>query len=162
MSQKLSQLRGLPPGTPIYIGEPPQADSAYSYVRYDQSEVEVSEFTTAEEVKSYYQVGKTNWVTAQGIHKAQEIAEICQFFVARGPSCSHFQPVGPNRIQRAEQSVKTGKDADMALGEPQSLIIEAMRLKATVNISVIRKNCRTLGLFKKLAVTVPVQLDQIV
>jgi len=77
---KLSQLRGLAPGTPIYLGLPPQAEAAYSCVRFDHEHSEVQDFTSSSEVKEFVQEGQINWVTAQGIHRAQDIAELCQFF----------------------------------------------------------------------------------
>lgn len=80
MIDKLSQLRGLAPGTPIYLGLPPQAETAYSCVQFDHENVEIQDFKSSSEVKSFFKKGFTRWVTAQGIHRAQDIAELCQFF----------------------------------------------------------------------------------
>ena len=80
MAQKITQKLGLPPGTPVYIGEPPQVEFAYSCVKYDGTQVTEQECTSYTEVQSFFDPAQTNWITVQGIHNAAEIEGLSKFF----------------------------------------------------------------------------------
>jgi magnesium transporter len=66
--KKISQKKGLPPGTPVYIGEERTEQVKITIIDYDNDMFEVHEVETVEECLPYKDKPGMTWINVEGIH----------------------------------------------------------------------------------------------
>jgi magnesium transporter len=78
---KLSQTRGLPPGTPVYTGNKTLHSSLMELYCYDETGFEIVECSTWAELKPKINLGKTNWINIDSISNTKLVEEVSNHFV---------------------------------------------------------------------------------
>ncbi len=76
---KRSQKAGLPPGTPIYVGDNPAESVRITLIHYDQTELEEIEAETLAECFSFKDKRTVNWINVVGL-QPQIIEELGRCF----------------------------------------------------------------------------------
>ena len=69
--KKRSAKAGLPPGTPVHIGEQRTDTTRMLVLNYNEVEIKEKELTTIEECISTMAQDTTTWITIQGIHQIE-------------------------------------------------------------------------------------------
>jgi magnesium transporter len=67
---------GLPPGTPIYIGEERKEKVRITLMNYDKDNVEEKEFENVDECCGYAGRSEVTWINVDGIHEIQTIEKL--------------------------------------------------------------------------------------
>lgn len=75
-----SQKAGLPPGTPIHIGEQKAKEVKVTLVDYNQEHCEVVALPRPDVCALYQNKETVTWVNVDGLHQADLIEKICQCF----------------------------------------------------------------------------------
>ncbi|MEW6501314.1 MAG: magnesium/cobalt transporter CorA [Thermodesulfobacteriota bacterium] len=75
-----SQKAGLPPGTPVHIGEQKAKEVQVTLVDYDQEHCEIVTLPRPDLCTLYQDKATTTWVNVDGLHQADLIEKICQCF----------------------------------------------------------------------------------
>ena len=65
---KRSKKAGLPPGTPMYIGENPTEEIKITIIHYDATELQETEVEQLEECFSFKDKQTVNWINVDGLH----------------------------------------------------------------------------------------------
>lgn len=65
---KRSQKAGLPPGTPMYIGDNPAETARITIIHYSETELEEIEVEHMEECFSFKDKQTVNWINVDGLH----------------------------------------------------------------------------------------------
>jgi magnesium transporter len=68
ISKRRSQKAGLPPGTPMYIGETPSETARITMIHYDQTNLEEKQVEQIEECFLYKDKQTVNWINVDGLH----------------------------------------------------------------------------------------------
>jgi len=81
VSRKRSRKAGLPPGTPMHIGEPRESAvtmTAFSYTASTLKETELSQSTDCQAVLNG--LAGTHWIRVQGIHDVKPLEQLAAFY----------------------------------------------------------------------------------
>lgn len=65
---KRSQKAGLPPGTPMYIGDNPTEAAHITLIHYDKTELQEKEVEHLEECFTFRDKQRVNWINVTGLH----------------------------------------------------------------------------------------------
>lgn len=76
---KRSQKAGLPPGTPMYIGDNPVEAARITIIHYDETELQEKEVEHLEECFTFRDKQTVNWINVDGLH-AGVIAQLGDCF----------------------------------------------------------------------------------
>ncbi|MEW6594297.1 MAG: magnesium/cobalt transporter CorA [Thermodesulfobacteriota bacterium] len=93
-----SQKAGLPPGTPVHIGEQKASEVRVTLVDYDQEHCEVVALPRPDVCALYQSKATVTWVNVDGLHQADLIEKICQ--------CFHLHPLTIEDILNTTQRPK--------------------------------------------------------
>ena len=77
---KISKKAGLPPGTPIYIGEKKVDKVQISIIDYTETQVEEKEAKTVEECFPFKDKPTVTWININGIHDVGIIEKLGSYF----------------------------------------------------------------------------------
>ncbi len=75
-----SKKEGLPPGTPVYIGEVRDATVAITVFDYDATHVHEFTATDLAQLSDARISHRVTWVNVSGIHKVEIVEQVCQVF----------------------------------------------------------------------------------
>ena len=75
-----SQKAGLPPGTPVHIGEQKATEVTVTLVDYDQEHCEITTLAHPDACALYQNKATVTWVNVDGLHQVDLIEKICQCF----------------------------------------------------------------------------------
>jgi magnesium transporter len=70
--EKLSQKAGLPPGTPVYVGERKAEEVKITVIDYDEENFEARE-VQAEECEAFREKATITWINVSGLHEVEPI-----------------------------------------------------------------------------------------
>lgn len=79
-SDKVSKKAGLPPGTPVHVGERKTERVRITVLDYDEAHYEFREVTQAEECFQYSDKPSTTWINIDGLHEVALIEQIGTHF----------------------------------------------------------------------------------
>jgi magnesium transporter len=78
--KKRSQKAGLPPGTPVHIGERKSEATRITILNYDEQRVEEKELTRPEECVPFTDQSQVAWVNVSGLHQVEILEKINECF----------------------------------------------------------------------------------
>ncbi|MBA3044967.1 MAG: magnesium/cobalt transporter CorA [Candidatus Thermoplasmatota archaeon] len=78
--KKESQVAGLPPGTPIYVGKPRTGPITISCLHYSRGEVEERDNLTPADCGAYIGKPEVTWINVNGIHDPKAISHMGEVF----------------------------------------------------------------------------------
>ena len=78
--KKMSKKAGLPPGTPVYIGDRRVEEVKIHLIDYDDAHFQEKEVTTIEECFPFKDTPTVTWINIDGIHKPEIIEAIGKHF----------------------------------------------------------------------------------
>ncbi len=96
--KKISQKKGLPPGTPVYIGEERTGQVKVTIVDYDVDNFEMRQAVTAEECFSSKEKPGITWINVEGIHDISLVEQL--------GACFGLHPLIVEDIVNTEQRPK--------------------------------------------------------
>ncbi len=71
---------GLPPGTPVYVGEPRQGGVEVQALIYDSDDLVVHHHPLPAQIRALVHPGRVVWLDCDGVHDAELAMEICDKF----------------------------------------------------------------------------------
>lgn len=71
---------GLPPGTPVYVGNEPEGKPRISVYRFDEESIEVLDLPDVSTLASIHRNGQRIWVNVTGLHDVEAIQEIGRLY----------------------------------------------------------------------------------
>lgn len=74
--KKRSQKAGLPPGTPVHIGERRSETTRITLFDYDEQQIEEREVTQAKECFLFKNTPKVTWINVTGLHQVEVLEEL--------------------------------------------------------------------------------------
>ena len=74
--KKRSQKAGLPPGTPIHIGERRSETTRITLFDYNEHQVEEKELTQAKECVLFKDNSTVTWINVTGLHQVEVLEEL--------------------------------------------------------------------------------------
>jgi magnesium transporter len=74
--QKVSKKAGLPPGTPVHVGEQKVETVRISVIDYDEKNFETRELERAEECFPYKEKATVTWINVDGLHDTSVAQEL--------------------------------------------------------------------------------------
>jgi magnesium transporter len=80
MLGKLSGTAGLPPGTPVHVGEKKVEETIVTIIDYDEKNFDIREVKTVEECLPYRDKSTVSWINVDGLHEVALIEELCRQF----------------------------------------------------------------------------------
>jgi magnesium transporter len=80
MQKKRSVKAGLPPGTPIHIGEPSDEKTRVTVLTYNEKVCQEREITTAAECRLSKENGTVTWINVTGLHQVEVLEELNSCF----------------------------------------------------------------------------------
>ncbi|MEM3563394.1 MAG: magnesium/cobalt transporter CorA [Candidatus Jordarchaeaceae archaeon] len=80
MSKKTSKMVGLPPGTPVYIGEKVVGKVKIRVMDYDETHFQEKEVKAIEECFPFKDTPTVTWINIDGVHQADIIEKIGKQF----------------------------------------------------------------------------------
>lgn len=72
----MTQKAGLPPGTPVFVGEQKTESVKITVIDYDQDLIQTHEVTRVEECFPYKEQPSISWINVDGIHEAAIIEKL--------------------------------------------------------------------------------------
>jgi magnesium transporter len=85
---------GLPPGMPIYTGEPRQGPLKITVIDFSPDHLEEREGLTVEEIKPYVTKNSVTWVHIDGVHDARVVQQICDLFSVHALAIEDILTIG--------------------------------------------------------------------
>ena len=84
MARRKHHLRarktGLPPGTPVYVGNQPEGRPHISVYRFDEESIEQVEVPDVSALRTIERDGQRLWINVTGLHDVEAILEIGRLF----------------------------------------------------------------------------------
>ena len=80
LSKRISKKAGLPPGTPVHVGEKKTDKVRISVINYDKENYEMREMQAVEECIVYKGKPSITWVNVCGLHEVDVIEKLCGCF----------------------------------------------------------------------------------
>ncbi|OGP49497.1 MAG: magnesium and cobalt transport protein CorA [Deltaproteobacteria bacterium RBG_13_43_22] len=74
--KKRSQKAGLPPGTPVHIGEQRSETTRITLFKYNEHQVEEKESTQAKECTIFEDQSSVTWINVTGLHQVEVLEEL--------------------------------------------------------------------------------------
>ena len=71
---------GLPPGTPVYVGDRGEEEVKITVLDYDESQIQEKEVKDVEECFPFKETSTVTWINVDGIHKVENIEKIGNHF----------------------------------------------------------------------------------
>jgi len=96
--KKRGKTLGLPPGTPVYVGEMKKEEVKIKVIDYDEKQVHESEVMNIEDCFACKDTSAISWVNVNGIHKVDIIEKVGKHF--------SFHPLIMEDIVNTEQRPK--------------------------------------------------------
>lgn len=78
--KKRSGKIGLPPGTPVYVGDRGEEEVRITVLDYDESQFQEREIKAVEECYSFKETATVTWINMDGIHLVENIEKIGKHF----------------------------------------------------------------------------------
>jgi magnesium transporter len=78
--KKRSQKAGLPPGTPMHIGDRKSETTRIQLIRYNEQEVEEKELNEVDECILYKSQPEVTWINIVGLHQVEVIEKLNECF----------------------------------------------------------------------------------
>ncbi|MDP8214415.1 MAG: magnesium/cobalt transporter CorA [Candidatus Euphemobacter frigidus] len=78
--KKRYKAAGLPPGTPVYIGEEKAEKVRISVIDYDESQFQEKEVESVEECLPFKDIPTVTWINIDGLHQTEIIEKIGKHF----------------------------------------------------------------------------------
>jgi magnesium transporter len=78
--KKLSKKAGLPPGTPVFVGEKKTDEVRITIIDYDKDNLEIVEIDDVEKCFPYKDTPSFSWINVTGLHDVSIIEKICSCF----------------------------------------------------------------------------------
>jgi magnesium transporter len=75
-----SKKEGLPPGTPVYVGEFTDASVAVTVFNYDRDHLREFTATDLAELSNCRSAHRITWVNVSGIHRVETVDAVCKAF----------------------------------------------------------------------------------
>ncbi len=79
-AQKRSRKAGLPPGTPVYIGERKSETTRLTLLHYNEQRTMEQEIKTVEESNALRDTPGVSWINVTGLHEAERLAQFGKAF----------------------------------------------------------------------------------
>ena len=79
-TKRLKNKIGLPPGTPVYMGEREKEKIKITVIDYDQQNITKREVSRVEECCPFKEKPTVSWINIDGIHKAETIKKLGKDF----------------------------------------------------------------------------------
>lgn len=76
----MSQKAGLPPGTPVYVGEKKTEEVKITIIDYDREHFELRVVPTVEECYTYKEKPTVTWINVDGLHEVANIEKLGKCF----------------------------------------------------------------------------------
>ncbi|MBA4395211.1 MAG: magnesium and cobalt transport protein CorA, partial [Desulfobacca sp.] len=80
LTKKRSRKAGLPPGTPVHIGEQKSEATRIVLFNYDEQRAEEKELTRPEECFPFKDQSPTVWITICGLHQVEILEKLNECF----------------------------------------------------------------------------------
>jgi len=80
LRKRSAQKKGLPPGTPVYVGEERREPVSISLIDFDASRCEEKPLASAVECAAHREGRRVAWINFSGIHDARLIEEVGERF----------------------------------------------------------------------------------
>ena len=80
LTKKDSQIAGLPPGTPVYVGEPRTDPVTISVINYNRDKIAEKADLKPEDCKAFINKPEVTWINVNGIHEPETITRIGEAF----------------------------------------------------------------------------------
>lgn len=74
------QKNGVPPGTPVHVGDVPPEPPTINLIDYSESNYEVKQLETPADARPYRESNSITWVNINGVHDVDLIEEIGDIF----------------------------------------------------------------------------------
>ncbi len=71
---------GLPPGTPVFVGDRKVEQTRLTVIDYDDERLEERELGSVEECFPYRDTGTVTWVNVDGVHDVELVQQLCSHF----------------------------------------------------------------------------------
>jgi magnesium transporter len=78
--ENLSKKAGLPPGTPVFVGEKKTDVVRITIVDYDNDSLEAKDIEDVEECYSYKEKPSFTWINVTGLHDVSVVERVCTCF----------------------------------------------------------------------------------
>lgn len=75
-----SEKTGLPPGTPVYVGEKKADEVKITIIDYDEKDFEMKETHSIDECIPYVDRQSTTWINVDGLHEVEAIERLGECF----------------------------------------------------------------------------------
>ncbi|GMO46528.1 MAG: magnesium/cobalt transporter CorA [Treponemataceae bacterium] len=89
---------GLPPGTPVYVGDRPAAEMDLSIITYNHSSAEMKYLKEVDEIPQYMNESKISWINVSGLKDIDAIKQLGKLFT--------IHPLSVEDILNTEQQPK--------------------------------------------------------
>ena len=96
--KKVSKKAGLPPGTPVHVGERVAETVKITIIDYDRDSIEEKELASIEECFPYKDRPTTKWINIYGLHEVSLIEKL--------GSCFDIHPLTQEDVLNTEQRPK--------------------------------------------------------
>ncbi|WGH75211.1 magnesium/cobalt transporter CorA [Tenacibaculum tangerinum] len=77
---KQNNTKDVAPGNPVFVGNQKEETTKIQFIGYDEHEFVEIELTTIDELKTYFNTYKKNWINIDGLHDIALIEEIGKLF----------------------------------------------------------------------------------
>lgn len=132
--KKRSEKRGLPPGTPVYVGEEREGAARVTLIDYNARRFLEAEVHAAEECIPYKDRPSVTWVNVDGVHDVQTVAAVAE--------CFGLHPLTVEDITNVHQRPKLDDYGDYVYIVARSLSYEEDKLELATdqNSIIVGKN----------------------
>src|SRR3970040_2125893 len=80
LAPKRSRKAGLPPGTPVHIGERKSDTTHLMLLHYNEESAVEKELKTAEELAAMRDFPGVNWINVTGLHEVEHLSQFIDLF----------------------------------------------------------------------------------
>jgi len=78
--KKRSQKKGLPPGTPVYIGKERTGEPKISVMGYKEEQIHEADRATPDSLATLPKGLTATWINVDGVHQVEAVEQICNLF----------------------------------------------------------------------------------
>lgn len=161
--RRVSKKAGLPPGTPVHVGEKKVEEVRITIIDYDKDSLEIREAVTVEECFAYKDKPSVTWINITGLHEVSNIEKLGTHYslhslvledilnTEQRPKMDVFDDQvfivlkiqtynNKTRMIEVEQiSIVLGKNHVITFQERESIIVETIRKRIRSNLGRVRK-----------------------
>ena len=81
--KRMGKKIGLPPGTPVFVGDKKAEEVKISFIDYDETQFQEREIRNIEECFPFKDTPSVTWINIDGIHDVEVISKVGNHFDLR-------------------------------------------------------------------------------